>query len=486
MQKMNSMAVKLALGVALALLIGQFFFRPLWRDEFWALYFAAPDDSLLETIRFKISNDVHPPLYFSLLHGWLQIFQNEIFARFLNLVFIVLAGFSAWIMRGKRVEETKLYLFLCATSFWLIFYSAEVRMMGGLFLISGLLVLAARNSLDAPDRLWRWPILYALIGAIAASSHFYGSLWVACLGAAVGLAHLLAGRVKLFFAFAIASLIAIVPIIAWILFARPDQNPGASEPLASFLEGFEFAANQFLRGIIVKTIFANLIAFIVGCLGLRALLQRGTEDRLPHVLLFAIGLLVVIVFTVHLSILPFIKERAFIVIIPALFYLLAIGILSLHASQSRAIKLVKWIPIAAIISLPLFSSEFFKDRERVGALQNLMAAAPECSGDKIAAYMRPSDQAADFSNFMTEYLLSDAVPGGYDLRPLDEVDTEESADIFRSDCPIKVIGINLPRGERPDHQLIRDEMTNAGFDVEALEEVRMGGGRARAWVLSGE
>ncbi|MEL6862414.1 MAG: hypothetical protein AAGL11_11295, partial [Pseudomonadota bacterium] len=103
--------------------------------------FRRPNEPLLDTIRFKISNDVHPPLYFSLLHGWLQLYQHEIFARFLNLVFIVLAGLSAWRMRGQRVEETKLYLFLCATSFWLIFYAAEVRMMGGLFLVSGLLVL---------------------------------------------------------------------------------------------------------------------------------------------------------------------------------------------------------------------------------------------------------------------------------------------------------------------------------------------------------
>lgn len=309
---------------------------------------------------------------------------------------------------------------------------------------------------------------------------------MACLGAAIGLAHLLAGRIKLFFAFAVASVLAIVPILAWILFARPDQNPGASEPLAPILQGFEFGANQFLRGIIVKTIFANIIAFSVGILGLRALLKRGTKDPLPAVLLFAMGLLVTIVFVVHLGVLPFIKERAFIVIIPAIFYLLAMGILALAEAQTRALKMVKWIPIAAIISLPLFSSEFFKDRERVGDLQTLLADAPDCTGETIAAYMRPSEQAADFSNFMTEYLLSDGVPGGYQIRPLDEIDAQESAEIAASPCPIKVMGINLPRGERPDHELIRQDMIRAGFDLDTLEEIRMGGGRARAWVTASE
>lgn len=491
MHLMNKTAVKCALAVSLLLLLSQFFLRPMWRDEFWALYFSAPDLPIIQAITEKMSRDVHPPLYFSVLHFWRQISEAEIFARFFNLACIGLSGWIAWRWRKPdsanssdhlklRSEESNLYIFLCATSFWLVFYSAEVRMMGQLFMLSGLLVLIARNALDELEKTLKWAVIFTLTGTLLASSHYFGSLWTACLGAAVGLMHLRRRRFQAFILFAIASCIAISPAVVWISIFRPDQASGAPEVLPPFIENFTFGANQFFRGILVKTVFANLMAFIAGCLGLVFLFKRKSDD-VPLMLSGAIVLTILIAFTTHLGVVALIKERAFIVIIPAILYLLSGGMLSLQSHQKKALKMTAWVPFAAIISLPLFSSEFFKDRERVAELQNMLAAAPECEGQPIIAYLRPSQQAEDFSAFMTQKLLNKSVKGNFNMIALEDIASGQTK-IPSTACPIKIVAIALVRGERPAHEDMRNELRAAGLNLEQLDEIRMGGGRTRAWV----
>ncbi|MFC7290832.1 hypothetical protein [Hirschia litorea] len=484
MHLMNKHAVRIALGLSLCLLLLQFFFRPLWRDEFWALYFSAPQDPISDAVFSKMSKDVHPPLYFSALHFWRLISENEIFARFFNLVCIFLAGWAAWRMRGTkgtgRETESNLFLFLCATSFWLIFYAAEIRMMGQLFLTSGLLVLISRNSLDDFEKPFKWASLFIIAGTLTATMHYFGSLWTACIGASLGFTHLYRGRIKSFFIFGAASVISLIPAVLWILAFRPDQASGAPDVLPPFAENFAFGANQFLRGILVKTMFANIMAFIAGCFGLAALLKRKSDDA-PIMLIGAIALTILIAFTAHLGLVALIKERAFIVIIPAMLYLLAAGILSLQPHQTKALKMASWVPFAAILSLPLFTSEFFKDRERVADLQSMLQAAPECVGEPIIAYLRPSDQAEDFSAFMTQKLLNPSLQGKFNMIPLEEI-TSGQQSIPESACPVKIVAIALLRGEREFHEDMRDKLKSAGLPISQFEEISMGGGRTRAWV----
>lgn len=476
----------LAVGVAVALLVAQYAYRPLWRDEYWALYFSAPHAALGPTLTEIMTRDVHPPLYFVMLHYWRQISDAELFARLFNVFAIGLGAWAAWSLRGQtRRSETLAYFFLCATSFWLVFFAAEARMMAMLFVLSGLSVLVSRNALDRPQAMIAPTVLYVLIGALAASSHFFGTLWIAALGAATGFAFLTQKRVAHFLAWGVASSIAVAPAIAWILIVRPDSNPGAPSVMPPIWDNFSYAANQLLRGLIVKTVFANLFAFIAAGLGFAALWRARARDAFAGVLLVAIGLTIAISFAVHLTWVSMIKERAFIVIIPALLYLVASAIQHLRRDQKRALWLVKWAPLMAAISLPVFSSELFKDRERIGPVRQLLAQYPQCAGEPVLMVLRRSEQGYDFAEFMARAALKGASPAGdIEMVALDTL-LENGAAAPKSACPIKALAIAAPRGEREFHAQMRTDLAKAGLNLETLEEKVLGGGRTRAFVERG-
>ncbi|MCI4643956.1 MAG: hypothetical protein MRY64_04150 [Hyphomonadaceae bacterium] len=467
----------LALMVALSLLLAQFAFRPPWRDEYWALYFSAPGEPILDAVSGKMVRDVHPPLYFSLLHYWRQIGESELFARSLNLVFLGLGGWLAWSMRRDRVRETALYLLLCATSFWLVFFSAEIRMMAGLFILCAILVLAGRNMLQEDGGRPVDALVFLLCGAAAASCHFFGALWTGSLGLMLGLAVLLRGEPARFVKMGLVTTLALLPVLAWIALVRPDQNPGAISAPRGFLSLLEEALEQFLRGVTVKTAFANLALTIAAICGLGAAL-RGAQGRETRPLLWAVGLAVAIAFGVHLFLVAMIKERAFIVIIPPILYLASVAVLSLRPEQSRAQVAARWIPLVAALSLPLFSSELFKDRERYGAVRAFLADHPACAGSPILTYERPSDQAQDFSWFFTRSVLAGAF-SGEDPRLVRLAEAGEMD--WAPACTIRALALSMPRGTRGSEEMYA-ALSAAGYPIEDWQEVVLGEGRSRVFI----
>lgn len=472
-----------AVAIAVGLVLAQYAFRPLWRDEYWALYFSAPHDPLAVTFAENMTRDVHPPLYFVLLHFWRQLSDADLFARLFNVAVIGLGALAAWGLRGaQRRDETTAYFFLCATSFWAVFFAAEARMMIMLYVLCALSVLIARNALDKPQSLWSMPACYVLVGVLAASIHFFGSLWVACLGAAVGFAFLFQKRIGHFMVWALASCLAIAPALIWILAVRPDMNYGAPSELPPFWENFTYGINQLLRGVIVKTVFANILVFGAAALGLAALWRARGRDVVPVVMLAAIGLCIAISLAIHVGWVSMIKERAYIVIIPAMLYVVAAAIQHLQPVQRRALWMVRWAPLAAALSLPLFSSELFKDRENVGPVRAMLAQAPQCANQPVVMVLRRSEQGWDYADFMAREVLKGASPAG-DIQMLAlDVLLAQGKTAPTTACPIKVIAIGAPRGERDFHASMRDDLARVGLAPESLEEKVFGGGRTRVFV----
>lgn len=467
-----------ALALALLLVLAQFVFRPPWRDEYWALFFSDPSLPLGVLIRERMALDTHPPGYFILLWGWRQIEDAAWFARALNLVGAALGAWVAWRLRAGRERETAWFLALCGTSFWLVFYAAEARMLALVFVGCALLTLIARNALDHPTR----PILpalgYAALGAGVAISHFFGSLWVAALGLSVGLTFLAQRRFVGFVAFGVAASLALAPVVAWIVWVRPDQNPSAPSGLPPVWDGLAYAANQLGRGLLVKTMLANVAVCVAVGLGFAAIAARRAEPYL-RALWGAIGITIGVAFAIHLAVVAMIKERAFIVLIPALLALAAAAVVRLRPDQTRAIAWARAVPLVAIVSLPLFGSELFKDRERVGAVRALLSAEPACDGASVLIHHRPSAQGAGFPAFYADWTLG--APGGGPAVRLIDVATL-SAPAASTACAVKAVALQLPKGETPAHQEARSALRQAGLDLETLEERRFGQGRSLAWV----
>ena len=66
-----------------------------WVDELWSIKFASLN--LLELVSEIAAIDVHPPLYYALLHFWMQTFGDSEFAvRSLSVVGTVKLKRNAW------------------------------------------------------------------------------------------------------------------------------------------------------------------------------------------------------------------------------------------------------------------------------------------------------------------------------------------------------------------------------------------------------
>ena len=123
-------------------------YQPLWWDEGWSLYFATTSiGDMLELTAV----DIHPPLYYLLLHLWIRLFGPGVISVRLLSVLIGTATIPLLYAAGRRLSGHKgglLAAFLLALSPFHIYYSQEVRMYG-LVTLLGLAALTFTMQWDA-------------------------------------------------------------------------------------------------------------------------------------------------------------------------------------------------------------------------------------------------------------------------------------------------------------------------------------------------
>ncbi len=115
--------------------------QPLWWDEGYSVYFAT--ESLTRMVLLT-ARDIHPPLYYALLHGWLDLWGNAgpIALRSMSVLIGVATVPALWwaangFFPGRR-RVSFLAVGLLVVSPMHVFYSQEVRMYG-LEMLLGLL-----------------------------------------------------------------------------------------------------------------------------------------------------------------------------------------------------------------------------------------------------------------------------------------------------------------------------------------------------------
>lgn len=168
------MAVVVAVSV-----VARFVTRsPLWLDEALSVNIASlPIPDLVDALR----SDGHPPLYYVLLHGWMEVFgSGDVAVRALSGVASVLTLPLAWIAGRRRagVVGGLAVLLLTAVAPYSLRYATETRM----YALVVLLVFAGwllADDLRAGAGRGRWVALAAVTGA-GLLTHY----WVIYLGAA--------------------------------------------------------------------------------------------------------------------------------------------------------------------------------------------------------------------------------------------------------------------------------------------------------------
>jgi mannosyltransferase len=150
--RMPSWVVPVALGLAvLGGVVLRFVQRsPLWLDEALSVNIAVlPAGDLLDALR----HDGHPPLYYLLLHGWMQIVgEGDLAVRSLSAIFGLAALPLMWIAGGRLAGRSgaRWALAIGALSPFLVRYSTEARMYSlvMLLVLAGYLLLT--DTLAAP------------------------------------------------------------------------------------------------------------------------------------------------------------------------------------------------------------------------------------------------------------------------------------------------------------------------------------------------
>ncbi|HFD40476.1 MAG TPA: hypothetical protein ENJ31_11600, partial [Anaerolineae bacterium] len=123
--------ILLALGLRLIRLT----FQPLWWDEGWSLYFATTD---VRSMLALTAVDIHPPLYYLLLHLWIRLFGPSPLSVRLMSVLIGAAAVPLMLILGQRLlgrSGGRLAALLLALSPFAVYYSQEVRMYGLVMLL---------------------------------------------------------------------------------------------------------------------------------------------------------------------------------------------------------------------------------------------------------------------------------------------------------------------------------------------------------------
>jgi hypothetical protein len=155
--------------LALALRLWQLGDAPLWLDEAFTWHDARQPLALILGARV----DVHPPLYYGVLHLWLPLAgQSEYALRLPSALLAVLAVPAAWRLaggrRGRLAPAAAAALLACSPV--AVAYAREARMYAPTLALGLLALAAAERVVVRPDPR-RWA-LYLSVGLLALASHY--------------------------------------------------------------------------------------------------------------------------------------------------------------------------------------------------------------------------------------------------------------------------------------------------------------------------
>jgi uncharacterized membrane protein len=326
-------SVVLAVGVALRLL--RVTWQPLWWDEGYSVYFAT--EPLLSMLRLT-AEDIHPPLYYALLHGWLLLWGNasplalRSFSILIGALSLPALWWTARVLFSARPGLALWATLLLAISPMHIFYSQEVRMYG-LELLLGLLSTGFFWQMSTSPDAWKgWSrsrVLYVLTTTALLYTEYYAVL--------LPVAHFLWGmwqarterrRIWALLTTGVAISLLYLP---WLLYALPlllnyipskvaadaDQSLSLSlylwRHLAAFFTGHVTPPREDISRLQFAGVVAGMLLLIAGAF-LRLRRNRGhlTQDPTPRPSPLAfLSLILLLAFTVGFLLnlrLPFFPE----------------------------------------------------------------------------------------------------------------------------------------------------------------------------------
>ncbi|MCL6431557.1 MAG: glycosyltransferase family 39 protein [Anaerolineae bacterium] len=345
--------------VAFALRVYRLGDKNIWWDEGLAIW--AVRKSLLGTTLWTAS-DVHPPLYFWALWGWVRLAgESEFAARFISTIWGVLTVAVAYAL-GVRVGGRRVGLLgatLLTVSRFHVWWSQEMRMyILATLAATATLYTAVRWLEEESARQGRWPDRWLLGYIVAAVASLY-TIYVAGLAplvangyAAAVLARLPARRrVRTALRWLTAQAVAVLLFIPWLLLALPRMRTWSVAEPFSFRLFLKLYAVLLSLGIStdIERYTAPVLPFAAVLLaGLATLAWRRREPglaggRAVWLFVLALGLLPLTIFVLtrfpHLYYTPRVEAR---------YLLLFAPLFCLFLAWSVARLATRWRPLALV------------------------------------------------------------------------------------------------------------------------------------------
>ncbi len=219
---------------AFALRLINLTFQPLWFDEGWSVWFATSD---LPAMVARTAADIHPPLYYALLHGWIALAgPSEGTLRLFCVLIGVLTVAALYRLAADLfgVKVALLAAMLLAVSPLHVFYSQEIRMyelvtllgIVSTWLFWRLTELVIPSETMTVGTTAKYSVAYVLVTSAAMYTQYYGAF--------IPLFHfiflLLYGRSRRALLFPLICLISLfVLYVPWLLFATAQLTQYVAE-----------------------------------------------------------------------------------------------------------------------------------------------------------------------------------------------------------------------------------------------------------------
>jgi mannosyltransferase len=290
----QSLFIRIGLGLTLLLATGLRFYRlagqSLWSDEGNSVMLAQAG---LREIAARTAWDIHPPLYYWLLHSWIRVFgQSEVAVRSLSVVFGVLS--VAVIHRlGARFFSKQVGLLaavIAAVSPFQVYYAQEARMYALLALLGSLVVLATFELMRSAE----WVIKDVALGDSQLADP-YPTLFVR-----YSLLYILVTTLGLYthYAFAIILVATNLTALAWLWKVRRGGHTARwwvgwsglqLMPIILYLPWLPIAWRQLTTWPVLRSQKENVLATVW-----RTLTLGPTAENMSDLWLFGLGLLALI------------------------------------------------------------------------------------------------------------------------------------------------------------------------------------------------
>lgn len=299
-------------------------FQSYWVDELFTTTISNPSNSL-STVYNMTVNDVHPPLYQTLLWAWYHLFGfNEYAGRALSATIGVLGVYAVYLL-GKEFfnKEVGLYASVIASmNYFLIFYSQETRSYSLLFLLSTMsYVYLMKNFTDYSKKNFT---LYLLFTVALVYTHYFG-FFLVVTQVFVFIYYFIKEKRKhlaiLALITAVTIIIALLPLMDHLLSHEGKKSFWIKKPSEWFMIDYmkAYVKNQYLEGIFV-------LFGIISMMYLLAKKEKNLYKNVTVVLIIWVIIGYLLPYIRSVTSTPLLTSRNTIIVIPALLLLIAYGV----------------------------------------------------------------------------------------------------------------------------------------------------------------